>query len=120
MVTTQEAMFHEARHSDGNRASLTFRHTYCPVGHDYAYGPFCDRNFNGPYSISAAILKAAVAHCNTDPDCNEIARTQLRLSFTDRSGRILQHIDPATSAHFRIGGELPQPTDWDDTPEGTR
>ncbi len=59
--------FHEARHSDGHGKTLGFFHALCPVGHTLEGENACDRNLNGPYTVSAYMSRSIAENCG--PDC---------------------------------------------------
>jgi hypothetical protein len=80
------SLFHEARHSDGNGASLGFGHAVCPAGHPYGGQNSCDRNRNGPYSVASAILKILLRECR---DCSVEEKESLRVRILDYSSRII-------------------------------
>lgn len=80
--------FHEARHSDGNGKSLSFLHTPCPKGHDYAGQPACDENLNGPYAVGALMMAEMSKAC--DESCSEKDRETLKLLVLDSANRILR------------------------------
>jgi hypothetical protein len=96
--------FHEARHSDGNGTSLSFMHTNCPAGHDYAGQPACDENLNGPYTVGTLMMAEMSKAC--EENCSEKDKETLKLLVLDSASRIL------TTTHK---GEVSK--DWDATPE---
>lgn len=87
--------FHEARHSDGNGASLGFMHAVCPEGHDYAGYNACDANTNGPYTIGAIFLKSVITSCIT---CSEAEKEALRNAYTDSFSRMILTDEQLTEA----------------------
>jgi hypothetical protein len=108
-------LFHEARHSDGNRKSpgvykelgtLGFYHVQCPKGHDLYQGknsPYaCDENLNGPYTIGALVVKSMVESCQW---CSAKSKEGMRVLMADQFGRVVKERAPK---------------EWDDTPEGKR
>lgn len=80
------ALFHEARHSDGNRESLSFLHNRCPQKHDYASLYACDLNLNGPYTIEGTIVKHLLSACKT---CSVSEKEALRLNVLDSFSRVI-------------------------------
>ncbi|MBC7538878.1 MAG: hypothetical protein H7281_08655 [Bacteriovorax sp.] len=96
--------FHEARHSDGNGVSLSFMHTNCPAGHDYAGQPACDENLNGPYTVGTLMMAEMSKAC--EENCSEKDKETLKVLVLDSASRIL------TITHK---GEVSK--DWDATPE---
>lgn len=96
--------FHEARHSDGNGASLGFMHTNCPAGHDYAGQPACDENLNGPYTVGTVMMAEMSKAC--EENCSEKDKQTLKLLVIDSASRIL------TTTHK---GEASKA--WDASPE---
>lgn len=96
--------FHEARHSDGNGASLAFAHSKCPAGHDMAGQYACDENLNGPYTVGASITGEFIKAC--DDKCSEREKEILKLIQLDSAGRIMHTTKKGVAA-----------TDWDATPE---
>lgn len=95
-------LFHEARHSDGNGASLGFLHAVCPPGHELAGINACDRNANGPYSVGAAVTRSLLRVCT---DCSERDLAQIRLKYLDSLNRVIRGPN----------GEMPPR--WDAQPE---
>ena len=81
-----EVYFHEARHSDGNGASLGFFHSKCPVGHNLEGQMACDDNVNGPYAIGALMTMEMLRACGDN--CNEKEKELLKISALDNAGRI--------------------------------
>ncbi|RYZ62221.1 MAG: hypothetical protein EOP09_19030 [Proteobacteria bacterium] len=63
-------LFHEARHSDGNKASrsLSFSHILCPsdgtVGPEYEGLPACDDEANGAYNVGGQIISGLQGVCD--------------------------------------------------------
>lgn len=96
--------FHEARHSDGNGASLGFMHTICPAGHDYEGQAACDENLNGPYTVGALMMAEMAKAC--DENCSEKEKETLKMLVVDSASRIM------TTTHK---GEKSKA--WDATPE---
>jgi len=92
-------LFHEARHSDGNKTSAGFLHAVCPQGHDYEGIAACDMAKNGAYHVGAMMMKALTASCT---DCTIAGKQQLALVYLDNENRL-------------IGNQT-----WDDAPEGSR
>lgn len=80
-------LFHEARHSDGNKKSLGFFHSICPSDSDYAGLLACDNNLNGPYSIGAAVQKEFLKNCDS---CSEAEKEVLRMVITDSLSRVVK------------------------------
>lgn len=79
-------LFHEARHSDGNRKSLGFAHAICPPGHDYAGFSACDFSLNGAYSVGYQVGRVAAENCKK---CSVAQREALRLDYLDSLSRVL-------------------------------
>jgi len=94
------ALFHEARHSDGNGKSLGFHHAVCPDEHDYAGRLVCDRSSNGSYTIGGIMEKSLSDACET---CSVGEREALRLYTLDSFNRV-----------------IPGSPELDATPEGIR
>ncbi|MBC7662106.1 MAG: hypothetical protein H7249_20615 [Chitinophagaceae bacterium] len=88
-----EVLFHEARHSDGNRAanSVGFSHINCPndgsVPAELVGVPACDDTVNGAYSVGAAVLKPLLHLC--DAHCTAQEQTILRGIYLDRLSRVI-------------------------------
>jgi hypothetical protein len=101
-------LFHEGRHSDGHGASLGFKHSVCPQGHDFAEIAACDPSSNGGYAVKAAVLQFALQACDeksslADSDfCHPVSREFLRLVQADSLLRIQVPLDSES---------------WDATPE---
>jgi len=76
-------LFHEARHSDGNGASLGFLHAVCATG-TYAGYSACDRNLNGPYQVETAFLKSMIQSCT---DCSEGDKNAMLALAADAASR---------------------------------
>ena len=101
-------LLHEARHSDGHGKSLGFFHAFCPQGHTYENINACDKNLNGPYSITAASLKSFTHNCK---DCSKTEILILEMRTADAYDRILHtYFDPKT-------GETLEAKNWSETPE---
>jgi hypothetical protein len=96
--------FHEARHSDGNGSSLSFAHTVCPPGHDFAGEAACDESLNGAYTVGAVMTKEMLKSC--DDNCSERDKEVLKLIELDSYNRVLKTTLKGTPA-----------TEWDPTPE---
>lgn len=79
--------FHEARHSDGQGASLAFTHVRCPRGHDLEGMYACDLNSNGPYSIGAKIVKDLIKACGDE--CTQREKEILLLTALDSQNRVV-------------------------------
>ncbi len=139
--------FHEARHSDGNGASLSFLHAVCPKGHDLEHINACDRNLNGPYTVGGVIGRHLTELCEK---CSVAEKEALRLSYLDSFGRVirvtaadaqprhsliyynaclkfLSEPEPAPKYCSVLSKLEPAPVDfdvdsrpWDDSPEGSR
>lgn len=86
-----ESLLHEARHSDGNGPSLTFRHQTCPKGHDYEGLPACDAADNGAYGIGAEFLQEVLRVCS---DCQESETDLLKILLADDLNRLLTRLGP--------------------------
>jgi hypothetical protein len=96
--------FHEARHSDGNGASLAYAHSKCPAGHELAGEYACDENLNGPYTVGALMTVEMIKSC--DDNCSEREKEILKLIALDSAGRVMQTTKKGTPA-----------VDWDASPE---
>lgn len=81
------ALFHEARHSDGNGESLGFLHAVCPKGHDYEGALACDEMLNGSYAIQAQMIRELSKTC--EDNCSERDKQMLKLVAIDSANRIL-------------------------------
>jgi hypothetical protein len=99
-------LFHEARHSDGNRKTAGFLHAICPDG-TYQGLAACDRNLNGPYSVEAALMKSFIANCDS---CQAGHVEKLKLILADTLSRIIKSTV--------VQGQTVMSDNWDDTPEG--
>jgi len=95
-------LFHEGRHSDGNGNTLGLSHIPCPMGHSMAGQYACDTHLNGPYTIGALVMKAALNGCT---QCSEYGREMLKVEIADKLSRVIR---TSTSAEV------------DDSPEGVR
>jgi hypothetical protein len=80
------ALFHEARHSDGNGKSLGFFHARCPEGHDYAGRVVCDRSLNGAYAVGGLVERNLLKQCE---HCTVAEREAFRLYTYDSFNRII-------------------------------
>ena len=96
--------FHEARHSDGNGASLGYAHSKCPAGHELAGEYACDESLNGPYAVGALMTVEMIKSC--DDSCSEREKEILKLIALDSAGRIMTTTKKGTPA-----------VDWDASPE---
>lgn len=96
--------FHEARHSDGNGASLAYAHSKCPAGHELADEYACDESLNGPYTVGALMTVEMIKSC--DDNCSEREKEILKLIALDSAGRVMQVTKKGTPA-----------VDWDASPE---
>lgn len=96
--------FHEARHSDGNGASLAFAHSRCGVNHELAGEYACDESLNGPYAVGAFMTIEMIKSC--EKDCSEREKETLKIIALDSAGRIMKTTRKGTPA-----------LDWDATPE---
>ena len=105
------ALFHEARHSDGNGQSLGFFHAVCPPGHDYAGRMVCDRSLNGAYAVGGLVERNLLKECQ---DCSVGEREALRLYTYDSFNRII-HVTRSQDAR---GLRNVPSTFLDATPEG--
>lgn len=97
-------LFHEARHSDGNGASLAFVHATCPQGHAYEGAEACDESLNGSYAIGAHMVAEMAKECREN--CSVMDKETLLLVTYDYLNRIL----PSTSKRGKAAY-------WDQTPE---
>lgn len=96
--------FHEARHSDGNGASLSYAHSKCPAGHELAGEYACDESLNGPYAVGALMTVEMIRSC--EDNCTEREKEILKLIALDSAGRIMFTTKKGTPA-----------VDWDASPE---
>jgi len=87
-------LFHEARHSDGNRASgsLGFSHVDCPSGNGVPEGlvglPACDPMDNGGYRIGALIARAFLRKCGTQ--CSAQEQRMIEALYQDNLARVIR------------------------------
>ncbi len=106
-------LFHEARHSDGNKDSpgnredssvgtRGFFHGKCPEGHYLQDRLACDFNLNGPYTVEGLWLESVLSSCK---HCTPKSKEAIRLLIADARSRVL------TTENV---------TEWDDSPEGVR
>jgi hypothetical protein len=80
------ALFHEARHSDGNGLSATFPHTRCPSTHPSAGKVLCDESSNGPNAIEVLFLESILENCH---DCSFTEKIIIGLEISAYKIRIL-------------------------------
>jgi hypothetical protein len=80
-------LVHEARHSDGNGDSLSFKHGYCPSGHDYEYQRVCDGFKNGSYALGGLIEIDLIKACDSSL-CTEIDINRMRAEAMDSLNRV--------------------------------
>lgn len=92
-------LFHEARHSDGNRKNTGFMHAICPLGHDYAGYAACDFSLNGSYSVGFQVGKAVAENCTT---CTVGQREALRLDYLDSYSRVILKQEVAAASDDEI------------------
>jgi hypothetical protein len=92
-------LFHEARHSDGNKKSLGFLHAICPAGHDYAGYAACDFNLNGSYSVGYEVGKVVAENCAA---CTVAQREALRLDYLDSYSRVIQKQEVAAATEEEL------------------
>ena len=78
--------FHEARHSDGNGASLGFAHAICPDNHPMAGNAACDTNLNGPYTVGALMTAELAKSCDS---CSESEIEILKVRALEEQSRVL-------------------------------
>lgn len=78
--------FHEARHSDGNGASLAFAHTICPDNHPMAGNAACDANLNGPYTVGALMTAELAKSCDS---CSVAEVEELKMRALEEQSRVL-------------------------------
>lgn len=87
------ALFHEARHSDGNIAAGThgMLHAACPENgtspKEYAGLLACDESANGPYMVGAKFIAAVIGLC--DSVCTDNEKQQLEAIRLDFISRVL-------------------------------
>lgn len=94
-VLRLKTLFHEARHSDGNGATLAFQHDFCPRNHPYEGEPACDYNLNGPYAVSAAVLKSVAGGCF---QCTRAEKEELLLAAADSQSRVIEQVVTLTES----------------------
>lgn len=88
-----ETLFHEARHSDGNRAgqSLGFTHINCPsnrgVAEELVGKAACDASSNGAYTVGALILRSLYRNCGLR--CSEREIEILKAYYLDNVSRVI-------------------------------
>lgn len=78
--------FHEARHSDGNGASLGFYHSMCPAKHDMEGQYACDENLNGAYSVGAVMFVEMIVAC--EDECTLSEKEVLKIAAMDSLSRV--------------------------------
>lgn len=78
--------FHEARHSDGNGASLGFAHAICPDNHPMAGNAACDTNLNGPYTVGALMTAELAKSCDS---CSVAEVEELKMRALEEQSRVL-------------------------------
>lgn len=93
------AVFHEARHGDGNGNYAAFPHAVCPSG-DYAGDAACEMNLDGPYAVQALMLQQMYMSCQT---CSQDEQQGLLVLLADYQGRLL----PDATWHDDTPEELP-------------
>lgn len=95
-----ETLFHEARHSDGNRAgnSLGFTHIDCPsnrgVADELVGKAACDNSSNGAYTVGAMILRSLYRNCGIR--CSDREVEILKAYYLDNISRVI--VPPAAEA----------------------
>ncbi len=90
------SLFHEARHSDGNKKSLAFHHTNCPMDNDYRGMDVCDISLNGGYGVQTALLKTLYDNCKK---CSPAEIEMLKLLALDLYSKIL-HLPPKNETDY--------------------
>lgn len=113
------ALFHEARHSDGNGPSLGFQHSPCPPDSDLPGISACDANRNGPYSVDAQFALSFLKSCK---NCTEGGRDFLRITAANSLSRVISVLKKeemsCNEATCRVTvTEAKDTTEWDTTPE---
>ena len=103
-INRLSSIIHEARHSDGNGASIGFAHAVCPKGHDLEGEMACDENLNGPYMLKAFFIEEMVKSAREI--ITEREKETLRMVILDNMSRVL-----------KINNKGLPSNDWDDTPE---
>lgn len=85
-IYTLATFFHEARHSDGNQSSQSFRfgHALCPPTSPHRGDKYCDPFANGPNAIQYHFIKAALESCR---ECSTVGKDMLRIALYDTQGR---------------------------------
>jgi len=78
-------LWHEARHSDGNGASLGLLHDKCPNDHPAKGEYICENKRNGPYHIGAKMMRLMGNICS---DCTTAENELLDELYLDSLGRI--------------------------------
>jgi hypothetical protein len=103
------ALFHEARHSDGNSMgdSRGFMHETCPKDHDYAGYYACDVSSNGPYRIGSLITRSVIENCEKSGNCGVPQLEAFKLLMADDLSRIIDIenapiFDPTPEAVKRV------------------
>lgn len=107
------ALFHEARHSDGQGKSLSFPHAVCPEGHDYAGRVVCDRSLNGAYAVGGLVERDLLQQCQ---NCTVAEKEAFRLYTMDSFNRII-HV---TRTEENGAVKVTPTTFLDAAPEGKR
>ena len=79
--------FHESRHSDGNGDNVTFPHALCPSWHDYSGNYSCDKSYNGPYMVDAAMLRNLRNACT---GCSNTEIQTFKAFQADAESRLLE------------------------------
>ncbi len=88
-----ETLFHEARHSDGNRisSSLGFTHIDCPsdrgVAAELVGKAACDSSSNGAYTVGAMILRSLYRNCGNR--CTDREVEILKAYYLDNVSRVI-------------------------------
>jgi len=88
-------VFHEARHSDGNGASLGMAHAECVKGDfngkDAFIGEYaCEKYLNGPYEVGRVLIKKWAEACGES--CTDSDQQTLALSVGDLLSRRINKV----------------------------
>lgn len=83
-------LFHEARHSDGNKDHIGFGHAVCPRGFGGLTGEdACEDNLNGSYTIGAVAQQVISEKCYDSGQCSRGDINVLRSDYLDSYRRVL-------------------------------
>lgn len=79
--------FHEARHSDSNKASVAFPHASCTSG-TYEGKYACEKYINGPYGIQNILMKYFYSVCQSK-GCSSTEMAGLLIKIADFKTRMI-------------------------------